>query len=230
MLHPWSGTSDAREVDLPLAFTTSTSRLVPAALQASNVGVWSWHVTEDIMRCDAACAAIFGVPPTVAKRGLPLEAAVRAIHPDDLGQFRRRIAHVVTHGGLFVAEYRTRPSPHEVRWVLARGRFEVEAGIGRGIVIDITDSKRDGHVEDRALFAQSTPAGEAAANTPLIRVCDRALDLKHEIEALGEEVPGLAPAVDLALLMLGRRLAQEVAQSEVEESNEPAPRPKRRRH
>ena len=216
---------------MPFAAAASASRLVPAALQASNVGVWEWNTAEDILRCDADCASLFGMPVAVAKRGLPLQSALDGIHPDDLTQFQGRIAHVVHHGGLFVAEYRTRPSLNEVRWILARGRFETEpVAIGRGIVIDITESKLDGHVEDTAFFARSTPEGEAAVNDPLIRACDRTLDLKREAAILGEDVPGLTPAVDLALMVLGRRLAQHVPRTEIEQPGNVVRLPKRRRH
>lgn len=213
-----------------MPLTSTASQLVPAALRASNVGVWEWNVTQDIMRCDAACAVFFGLQASAAKRGLPLQAALDSMHPEDLAQFRRRIAHVVSHGGLFVAEYRTHPGPHETRWLLARGRFEVgPVATARGIVIDITDSKLDGHVEDTALFARSTPDGEAAANTPLVRACDRALDLKREVNALGEDVPGLVHAVDLTLMLLGRRIARDTPDLE-EEAAKVVLLPKRRRH
>ena len=216
---------------MPLATVASTSKLVPAALRASNVGVWQWDVAQNILRCDAACAAIFGLSPSAAKRGVSRQLAVDVIHPDDLPGFGARVARVVSRGGLFVAEYRTRPKLDEVRWILARGRFEIEpVATGRGIVIDITESKLDGHVEDTAFFAPSTPEGEAAVNDPLIRACDRALDLKREAAILGEDVPGLTPAVDLALMVLGRRLAHDVPRSEIEEPGNVVRLPKRRRH
>ncbi|MCJ2012202.1 PAS domain-containing protein [Methylobacterium sp. J-076] len=144
-----------------------------------------------------------------AAEGLPLVAFTKHIHPEDLPDFEEKIACVRQRGGLFVIEYRTCPTPRDIRWVLARGRFEWDshAGgiIGRGIVIDITDSKSDGQVEDRAFFVKPEDTGPS-----LERLAGFAIEVHNEIEELGEAKGSiLRQAIDTLLWAIGRKLATQ---------------------
>jgi hypothetical protein len=180
---------------------------VPTALHASQVGAWQSDLTTDRTVGDATTAFLFGVDPDEAAHGLPLTSYTQNIHPDDQSEFRRKLASVRDRGGLFVIEYRTCPSPTDVRWVLARGRYEREPPtnqmVGRGIVIDITESKLDGRVEDRAFFVRP----EGAVPT-LEHVASLVLEARGEIDELGEhESSPLRRAVDALLWIIGRTLA-----------------------
>jgi hypothetical protein len=165
-------------------------------------------VTTDRTVADATTAFLFGVDADEAARGLPLISYTRNIHPDDRTEFRQKLGLVRDRGGLFVIEYRTCPTPTDVRWVLARGRYERDPltglMVGRGIVIDITESKSDGRVEDRAFFVASDDGQPS-----LEHVAELTLKAREEIDELGEqESSPLRRAVDALLWIIGRTLAQ----------------------
>jgi hypothetical protein len=187
----------------------SVLAFVPNALIASEVGAWESDVTEDRIVADAKTAELFGVDTQEASWGLPLDRYIRNIHPDDRTDFSQKLSIIRERGGLFVVEYRTCPSPTDVRWVLARGRYERDPRtghtVGRGIVIDITDSKSDGRVEDRAFFTTRAVAGPS-----LEHVAELAMEAQSEIDELGErEDSPLRRAVDALLWILGRTLARQ---------------------
>lgn len=187
--------------------TRAVLAFVPTALLASQVGTWESVVTTDRTVADATTAFLFGVDADEAARGLPLISYTRNIHPDDRAEFRQKLGMVRDRGGLFVIEYRTCPTPTDVRWVLARGRYERDPltglMVGRGIVIDITESKLDGRVEDRAFFVASDDRQPS-----LEHIAELTLTAREEIDALGEqESSPLRRAVDALLWIIGRTLA-----------------------
>jgi hypothetical protein len=194
---------------MPFAIGEANVDLVAEALSTMKVGVWEWEIEPDRMRVDSTCAALFGIPPAAAETDLPLRCATEAIHPDDFPLFRERITRVIEDGGLFVAEYRVCPQPSELKWVLARGRFEADATgaivRGRGIVIDITESRRDGHLDGDSVFMSMAEQGEL---TPLHRATDAALTAYRELETMGIKGGRLHTAARTLLLELGRELAK----------------------
>ena len=190
---------------------TSSPHLIPGALSASNVGVWDWDVHRDKVRLDAAAATLFGIPSSVARSGLPIRQVIDTVHPHDLPAFRGRIARVVREGGLFLAEYRTVPTPGDVRWVFARGRFEgTDEGrgtCGRGIVIDITENTQDGGAEDRAFFERADTAAQGGA---LEQAAGHALAAYNALKELGSSAQDAQTAAQLLLHTVGRHLANVV--------------------
>jgi hypothetical protein len=201
----------------------STSQLIPGALSASDVGVWEWEVRRDNVRLDAAAATLFGIPSPIALRGLPIRQVIDTVHPHDLPAFRGRIARVVREGGLFVAEYRTVPMPGDVRWILARGRFEATAGgrgaRGRGIVIDITENRQDGDAEDRAFFERADAAAQGGA---LEQAAGHALAAYNALKELGSSAQDAQTAAQLLLHTVGRQLAG-VVKGRAHPSGRPTP-------
>ena len=97
-----------------------------------------------------------------AANGLPLADYIRKVSLEDREMLFDRLNQVRLSGGMFVVEYRTHPTPDDVRWVLARGRYERDprtgAMMGRGIVIDITENGWAGALKDVA----ETPEHETA--------------------------------------------------------------------
>ncbi|WP_245239006.1 PAS domain-containing protein [Methylobacterium platani] len=185
---------------------------VLGALAASQVSTWETDVARGVTATDAATAALFGLDARAAGRGLPLAQFVDAIHPDDREMVRDRLAGMSEQGGLFVVEYRTCPRPGTTRWILARGRYERDPltgdMMGRGIVIDITDSKRDGHAEDRAFFLIEEDPIDGSL---LDRAAAQAIATREAIDRLD---PGdrseLRQVVDLLLVSFGRALARRL--------------------
>lgn len=177
-----------------------------AALAASNVGTWEWRIGQDRVVSCTTTAALFGLEANEALQGAPLDRYVAAIHADDRDRTRRSIMEVRRNGGLFVAEYRTLPAPDDVRWVLARGRFEHdgegEVTRARGIVIDVSESRHEGAIEGASFVAYE--AGEGSA---IDRITARAIQM-HQLSRTLD--PGrrarIKPILDLLLLVLGQQL------------------------
>ncbi len=195
---------------MPKQITRSVLAFVPGALNASQVGTWETSFATNRTFSDAATAALYGVDADRAAKGLPFSTYARSVHPDDRAAFNHKIGRLREHGGLYVVEYRTVPAPGDLRWVLVRGRYERDEHTGemtgRGIVIDITESKHDGRTEDRAFFMT-----EEDAETPLDRAATCAIQARQAIEEVdGPEGLGLRQSVDALLLALGRALARRV--------------------
>jgi len=115
------------------------------ALAAGVVGTWDWHVADNRVFANERFARIYGVDPSEAMHGAPVEDYVKAIHPDDVERVRLRIEESVATGCDFSEEYRLVQSDGTIRWVLARGRcyHDVDGKPTRfpGAATDITERK-----------------------------------------------------------------------------------------
>lgn len=115
-------------------------------LDSNLAGTWYWDLSRDMVMADENLARLFGVSPTAAKKGLPLERFTLSIHEKDRPRVERAINHAVTSGKPFEEEYRTVSSDHDLRWVIARGTVQYDARkrpeIFSGIIFDVTDRKR----------------------------------------------------------------------------------------
>lgn len=193
--------------------TPSLRMFVPAALAASRVGTWEYDVGADLLRCDDTMAELYGLPVDENGPGIRLGEVQDIIHPEDLARHTSQRRELMQHGGLFVMEYRIRPRPGLERWVLVRGRYETDARtqglFGRGIAIDVTESKQDGYAEGRAHFLISDPYSDAACH--LDRAAELALRTRQEIDALGgQSGTRLRACVDALLMELGLQIASRL--------------------
>ncbi|MCJ2111573.1 PAS domain-containing protein [Methylobacterium sp. E-025] len=195
----------------------------PVALTALSIGMWEDDVEIDRIRGDAIMARIYGLSEERAAAGLTWAELSRFFHPDDMPADPLPHRRVREEGGLFVWEHRVVPEAGNVRWVLARGHFDrdSQSGVmrGRGILIDMTDVRRDGHADGSMDFL----AKDMAA--PLLeRIADGALQIRGMIDDLNPKgVKRLKPLVDALLLELGRQLAASLM-------HEAVPPPTVRRH
>lgn len=180
---------------------------LPDTSIASQVGTWETDLRNDRTVADPIAAGLFNLDPWQAAIGLPLADYAEAILPADRDEFFTNIDRVSEHGGLFVGEYRVCSEASGVRWVLARGYYERDDStgdvVGRGIVVNTTESKLRRPVGDRAFFIlhRNEP--------PLERLASCALQARRTIDEVGEhERPALRPAVDALLWAVGRVLAK----------------------
>ncbi|WP_244507471.1 PAS domain-containing protein [Methylobacterium phyllostachyos] len=178
------------------------------ALAASDVGTWEWHGVDDVLRCDAAAAAMLGVPRARADRGTTFALLLSRVHPEDQRRIGSLIEDLKQRGGLFVAQFRAVPELGDVRWILARGRFSRGvsgvASEARGIVIDVTASSEDGYLDEHAFCAAEVTAGG------IDRVAELALSLFETAEA-GLRRPDferLKPLLDVLLHEIGRQMVE----------------------
>lgn len=142
------------------------------ALDAGNVGTWVWDIPGGTITADERLARMFSVDPGEASRGAPVERFVAAVHPDDQERIASIMGGVVQHGGEHEVEHRI-IQDGQVRWIVARGRCELDAQ-GKpnrfpAATVDITDLK------------QATEARELLAR-----------ELSHRIKNIFAVVNGLA--------------------------------------
>lgn len=120
--------------------------LLRMALAASEMGVWDWYPEQGVLRWDARCKAIFGLPPDAP---VDLDTFLRALHPEDRASWERTVQRAMDPSGHgeYATEYRILgPQDKVVRWAAAQGKCYFDAA-GRpsrfvGTVLDITARKR----------------------------------------------------------------------------------------
>ncbi|MCB5177211.1 hybrid sensor histidine kinase/response regulator [Microvirga lenta] len=123
---------------------------------AGTGGSWDWDIPNRRFTADARFAALHGLDPVAAARGLPAQDFFAAIHPEDRLRIRLAVAGILNGAEIFSKEYRLLTPDGSVRWVHARGRClfgnDDQPLKFTGVLIDITDQK---HVEERLRVAQS---------------------------------------------------------------------------
>lgn len=88
-----------------------------------DAGFFTWDISENKLYADGALADLFGVDPAEAERGLPVEAYLDRVHPDD----RSRLARVIRDS--IIAHV----NQQETHWVIdSCGRYATVASFGRG--------------------------------------------------------------------------------------------------
>ncbi|MGE7155768.1 PAS domain-containing protein [Methylorubrum rhodesianum] len=180
---------------------------LPDALIASQVGIWETDLSNDRTVADAVTATLFNLDSMQAAHGLPLAAYVEAILPADREAFFASLDRVSEHGGVFVGEYRVCSAASGVQWVLARGHFERDDQtgevVGRGIVVNTTESKLNWPAEDRTFFVLHKK------EPPLERLASYVLQARRTLDDVAEhEKPALRLAVDALLWAVGRAIAK----------------------
>lgn len=185
--------------------------LTPFGMSALGVGMWEDVPHLGRVRGDATMARIFGLTEAEAAQGVSWEQLSTLFHPEDLARDQTQRRRVRDEGGLFAWEHRIVPAPGLVRWVLARGRFERRADghiYGRGIVIDITDSRTEGPFEPPAGFL-GAPAEQGSV---VEQMADCAMRLWELLGDLGlEEAKRVQPLLEALLYELGRQIAASLS-------------------
>ena len=130
------------------------------ALEIGQVGSWVWDVAANKVIADPMLSRLFGVSTEEGAEGLALETFTNAIHPDDRDRVQKRIAKTLETNGTFESEYRTVIADGSTRWVLARGRIDLDAdGKGStfpGVIVDITARKEaEEKFKQQAAFVQT---------------------------------------------------------------------------
>ncbi len=176
-------------------------------LTTLDIGLWEEDVAADRVHADGVMARMFGLSDAAVAQGVSRAHLLSIFHPEDVVRDPELRRSVREEGGLFVWEHRILPAPGVVRWVLARGHYErdVDGGMrGRGIVIDVTDSRTDSHIDGPAHFL----AAFETSGSVLERIADNAIEACNLIRSLdADKAARLRPLVDALLHELGRQLA-----------------------
>src|SRR5690554_5503432 len=140
------------------AMARSEERLTLAISGSSLVGTWDWNIDDDIVTSDDQFAAMYGIDPLRAGLGVPIEAFLAAVHPDDRAQVEKDIEAALAQRSRLQSEYRLLAADGSTRWVIASGspRLDAEGKPVRlpGVVVDITEQRRisDALVESELRF------------------------------------------------------------------------------
>ncbi|WP_288588327.1 PAS domain-containing protein [uncultured Methylobacterium sp.] len=169
---------------------------------AGNVGAWEWDIVNDQLWSDSYVHEMLWASAEQREGGGTLAEFAACIHPDDREAVVGRMKTNASQGAAFIAEFRVCSARGDVRWVLARGRYELdEAGRplrGRGILFDITGA----HLSETS-YDQQIEMPQACH--PLERAADYCLSVRHVIAEANQ--PFLLKLTDMLLLELGRCLA-----------------------
>ncbi|MCJ2139085.1 PAS domain-containing protein [Methylobacterium sp. E-066] len=175
--------------------------IINPALQAAGlVGTWDTDVPAGRSVLDEGAADLLAGDGGLAGQPMPLDIALRRMHPDDRGWVFDRIRRVRETGGSFSAEFRVLTGTGEVRWVLNRGTLAPdETGVmhGRGAYIDTTDTHRGSFLPDHPIEMHETD--------PLIVAADRCIAAHAAIGLVGDRK--LQRLSDMMLFAIGRTLA-----------------------
>lgn len=179
----------------------SETALVAALAASGGVGFWMWDILDDVARADPVTALLFNISPARSRGGVSLSEILAAVHPDDQPHISQVILDCVRTGGSYTAEYRVCSPEGRLRWLFTRGHFYLDQDgrptTGRGVVVEISDSKSAG-----TAFAARDGATIADA---LNRTADLCLSLHNAVSQFGD--PRVVALTETLLLEIGRHLA-----------------------
>jgi len=177
------------------------------ALQAGEIGIWSWDIVNDQVEWDEQMYQLFGV--NHATFDCTLADVIACIHPDDREYFQQNLNQTLTHGLEHNIEYRVVFSNGNIRYIAARGRLFLNEKNQpmrmRGIVLDITERKLAEQRQLQLIREQTARTEAEAAN----RIKDEFLAvLSHELRSPLNPILGWAK-----LLRQGKLDAAKTAQA-----------------
>ena len=183
------------------------------SLAASGVvGSWEWDLVNRCIYYDADAADLLIGDRSLAGRPLDGMAGLTNVHPDDREWMMRDLIKAVESGSLFLVEYRVVNSDRSVRWLLCRGRIYRDEGgratRGRGIIIDITESRDIG---DAAAGYVAQPS--VHDESPIVAAADHCLEARAALTEHGSS--HLLRKADELLLAVGQELAREMNEEPV---------------
>ncbi len=109
------------------------------ALEAADLGTWSYNPREETFTADANMQRIFGAPEPTGDQ----DFWQQLLHPDDRRAAREEFLAALAGSGSYNLEYRVL-HPDGIRWIRSKGKALVADGQTKGmfaIVEDITQSK-----------------------------------------------------------------------------------------
>jgi len=197
----------ARERELRAALEQSLAcvQRLDAALEASDVAHWEWHITAKRMVLSDRNYRQLGYAPGAFEP--TLEAWRNLVHPDDWSDafaaiLQQQLQQVTQPANAYTSEYRMRNAKGEWRWLMARGRVVSWGRNGEPLLMvgthfDVTERRR---LHQEAAAARAETAAAAAANRAKTEFLSR---MSHELRTPLNAVLGFAQ-----LLKIGGTLGE----------------------
>jgi PAS domain S-box-containing protein len=142
----WLGTAtDTHEQRLARSRLEESEQRLSLALEASNLGTWSWDIASDTLNFDPRCKQIFGIAPD-ASPGSFYKEFPSVVHPDDRERVTAHVDASIRDRTAYRLEYRTVWPDGGIHWVLASGRAYYDEKTGQptrmaGTVANIDERK-----------------------------------------------------------------------------------------
>src|SRR6478609_3803841 len=73
-----------------------------------DAGLFTWDMNADLVYADSALAALFGLEAAETERGLPVQAYLDRVHPDDVAGLAKQISDAIVVQHPTVQHYRAR--------------------------------------------------------------------------------------------------------------------------
>jgi two-component system, NarL family, sensor histidine kinase UhpB len=176
------------------------------AVEAAELGTWSWDLAQDRLVGSERCRTMLGLPDGPATQpSWPSASFFGAIHRDDRARLREATDRSIRDGVPFTVEFRTCLPEASAPWARVRGRAsrsDHQTVLLFGVVADVTGEK---HAEEQrlALLRRLAEAQEEVQRRMARELHDQvgqtvtglSLGLKGLEQALGRDGP--APARDL---------------------------------
>lgn len=151
-------------------------------------GIYLWDLATDRVVTDTAAAQSFGIDPTLAKRGLPINDYLRRIHSDDLPRVACSIREAIMTGQPYQEEYRVADADGKFTNLLAFGTCfregDDQPSQYAGIVFPKTDASRsDISLQDLCLLAHDMALGEGRA-----QIAEKLLEIVRSLGAVDSNI------------------------------------------
>jgi len=116
-------------------------------LESSQIGIWSWDLSQNIVTWQGEAIAALGINHTPTE--VSYQAWTERLHPKDREQVEQQLQQAIVTGQPFEAEYRVIHPNGTVHWLLSRGRSirdaqqDVQQPVRMvGMAMDISTRKR----------------------------------------------------------------------------------------
>ncbi len=118
-------------------------RRLEQALEAGNLGTWSWEIASGMVDLDQRAASFFGQPPHVPIPRKQLRTQIMEVERSPTSQNPDISQGLHGHSKPYLAEYRIRSSDGTLRWLLSHGNATCSPDSGKvigmvGTLQDIT--------------------------------------------------------------------------------------------
>lgn len=186
-----------------------TEARLKSALAAGSIGTWTWDLSTVFVAGDEFTAAMFGMNPSVAKKGIPAEVWIERIHEDDQPSVRLAVGDAINSCGHYDIQYRVKTSDGKLCWLQARGRVEADStGKARhfhGAVMDITDHKESEQKVHAANQQLEQTLSELQTRNEEVAVMTQQLWQASKLATMGELAASIAHELNNPLATMALR-------------------------